>query len=70
MPPPAPVIPQPKKPSSQPLDGVKKTLTVILTGAQVNLKDMSRLPFSKEDLNNAIKDLAQRIVEKRAKQSI
>lgn len=47
--------------------GVKKNIT--LTGSQVNLKDWGSLPFSKNDLNNAIKDLAQKIVERQARMS-
>jgi hypothetical protein len=49
------------------LDMKKVVTNVILTGNQINLKDPSSIPFSRADIKNAIKDLAQKIVEKKFK---
>jgi hypothetical protein len=54
MPPPDPISGN-KKPHSQ---DAKKTTMIVLTGTQINLKDFSTLPFSRYELNNAIKELS------------
>ena len=63
MPPPASLLGKRSKPGMT--SQGPSSNTVILTGPKVNLKDFQSLPFTKNDLNQAIIDLSDKISQRK-----
>jgi hypothetical protein len=76
MPPPDTILGKRSKPSTQSQDFyrddkiIKKTNNVYLSGSQANLRDYKMVPFTQDVINQAIKDLAKRVLDKQSKMGV